>query len=104
MRSVRRFISGIAIMSCVLAPSVAAAQPSDQWSRLADVVSGAFRDGGPAPSFDLSAGYRFTSRLGLEIKGSYLGGLDFGDFPNCPPDVFCILGGAYSLHARARSR
>lgn len=98
-----RLIPGSLVIICLLAPSLAMAQPSDRGPRLAGTVSGAFGDGGPAQSFDLSAGYRFTPRLGVEFSGAYLGGLDFGDFPVCGPAQLCILGGAYSLEGRAAS-
>lgn len=104
MRSVRRFIPSFIIVSCLLAPSLATAQPSDRGPRLAGTVSGAFGDGGPAPSFDLSAGYRFTSRPGVEINGAYLDGLDFGQFPVCPMRSAFSAAPIRSRGARRRSR
>jgi opacity protein-like surface antigen len=71
------------------------------------VVSGSFGDGGPASTVGISAGYRFTPRLALEVDASYMPGLDFGDFPACPPGGVCaaaapsVIGGTFSLSGRA---
>lgn len=98
------------LISCVLTPWLAAAQPSDRGPRLGGVVSGSFGDGRPAPAISITGGYRFTPRLALEVDASYMPGLDFGDFPFCPRDHVCIattvpaeaiLGGSFSLHGRA---
>jgi opacity protein-like surface antigen len=97
------------LMSCLIVPSLAAGQPAEHGPRLGGVVSGSFGDGGPAPTVGISAGYRFTPRLALEVDTSYMPGLDFGDFPACPPGGVCaagaplvqIIGGTFSLRGRA---
>ena len=111
MRPARVSIRPLAILiGCLIAPSLAAAQPSERGPRLGGIVSGSFGDGGPAPAIGVAGGYRFTSRLGFEVDASYMPGLDFGDFPSCPAGYICIattvpalavLGGSFSLHGRA---
>jgi opacity protein-like surface antigen len=98
------------LISCLIAPPLAAAQPPERGPRVGGIVSGSFGDGGPAPVIGIAGGYRFTPRLRLEVDASYMPGLDFGDFPACPPARFCvaatvpaeaILGGSFSLKGRA---
>ena len=98
------------VLSFLIVPSTASSQTPDRGPRLGGVVSGAFGNGGPAPSVAVSAGYRFTPRFGVEVDASYMGGLDFGDFPVCAPDHVCVarnipaltvLGGTISLNGRA---
>jgi len=99
------------LLGCLIVPSLAAAQPFERGPRVGGVVSGSFGDGGPAPTVGISAGYRFTPRLGLEVDASYMPGLDFGDIPACPPGGVCVaggplvqvIGGTFSLRGRAAS-
>ena len=95
----------------LIVPSMASGQTPDRGPRLGGVVSGAFGNGGPAPTVSVvGAGYRFTPRFGVEVDASYMGGLDFGEFPVCAPDVLCaaqtlpaltVIGGTLSLSGRA---
>jgi opacity protein-like surface antigen len=98
------------VICFLIVPSMAAGQAPDRGPRLGGVVSGAFGTGGPAPTVAVTAGYRFTEQFGLEVDASYMGGLDFGEFPVCAPDVLCaarsvpaltVIGGAISLNGRA---
>jgi opacity protein-like surface antigen len=98
------------LLSCLIVPSLAAAQPSERGPRLGGILSGSFGEGGSAPAIGVAGGYRFTPGMGLEVDASYMPGLDFGDFPSCPAGHVCIattvpalavLGGAFSLHGRA---
>ena len=72
------------LLGCLIVPSLATAQPFERGPRVRS-ISGSFGDGGPAPTVGISAGYRFTPRLALEVDTSYMPGLDFGDVPACPP-------------------
>jgi opacity protein-like surface antigen len=87
-------------MVCLLTPSLLEGQPVDRGPHLGGVVSRSFGDGGPATSVAVSAGYRFTPRLGVELEVSHLQSLDFGDFPACPPEVLCILAAPFGLSVR----
>ena len=93
------------LITCLCAPSGVAAQTSDGGPRVGGILGGSFGNGGAAPATGLSGGYRFTSAIGLDLEASYETKLDLGDFPNCPPDVFCaaVRGGTFSLHGRIAS-
>jgi len=111
MRAARLALCLSAVLAgCLIVPPLAAGQPPERGPRVGGVVSGSFGDGGPAPTVGISAGYRFTPRLGVEVDASYMPGLDFGEFDICPPGVFCalpvtaglpVVGGTQSLHGRA---
>jgi len=106
MRAVQLSLPALAVLvNCLCGPSVAAGQTSDRGPRVGALLSGSFGNGGTAPAAGVSAGYRFTSALGLELEGLYQTKLDFGDFPNCPADAVCAaaLGGTFSLHGRVAS-
>jgi len=95
---------GIGIVAIGLVFATAAeAQPSRTGFRLGGGVSATTGEGSVAPAVGLAASYRFGPRFGLELDASYLPKIDLGEFPNCPPPLVCILGGNYSLDARAVS-
>jgi len=95
----------------LVTPVPATAQSPDSGARIGFLVGGSFGDGGQTAGIGVSAGYRFNPPLGVELNVSHLPGLDFGEFPACPPDVFCIavpvsgsvIGGTFSLRGRATS-
>ena len=91
------------VFTWLFLPSNADAQPSVGAARVGGLVSAAVGDGGPAPSVGISAGYRFTPRLEVELDVSHVSRLDFGEFPVCPPGSMCVRGGSFSLQGRATS-
>ncbi|SRR6266542_90102 len=106
MRAIQLTLPAFAVLvNCCCGPSVAAGQTSDRGPRVGGILSSSFGNGGTTLATGLSGGYRFTSALGLELEGLYQTKLDFGDFPNCPPDAICaaVRGGTFSLHGRIAS-
>lgn len=96
--------SGI-LLACVFAPLPAAGQPADGRLSVGGTIGGSVATGARGATLGVSVGYRVNARFGIEVDGSYVPKLEFGDFPNCPPPRVCIAvrGGTYSLEARALS-
>jgi hypothetical protein len=89
----------------LLATSAAVAQTSDPPRRLSTIVSGALGDGGPAASVSLTGRYRILPGLAIEADVSHVPGLDFGEFPFCPPERICLAIAIrpFTLKGRASS-
>ena len=75
----------------ILLACLAAALPShaQEQARISASLSSAFGDGGPAPALALAAQHPLFSHVRIEVEGTYLRGLDFGQYHSCPPDVIC---------------
>ncbi len=82
-RRVRFFLLVIAVLAA--APSAYAQHEA----RITASVSSAFGDGGPAPAVALAAAYPVSSRVRLELEGTYVRSLDFGQYHTCPPNAIC---------------
>jgi opacity protein-like surface antigen len=88
------------IVLTLAAAAPAAGQPVEFASQVGGGIGGAVVVGAAAPVVGLSVSRRMTSQLGVELDVSYAPDLDLGDFPNCPPDRICVIGGSFSLNAR----
>ena len=84
--TVRRACVSIAHLAVLAAPSTAHAQYQ---ARITGSVSSAFGDGGPALAVALAAAYPTASGLRLEVEGTFVRKLDFGQYQSCPPDAIC---------------
>ena len=83
---VRRRCISLAVLGLLAAPLMAFAQDR---GRIAASVSSAFGDGGPAPAVALAAAYPLISSLRLEVEGTFVRNLDFGQYYSCPPNAIC---------------
>jgi opacity protein-like surface antigen len=105
--SLRSISLAALLCGCLVIGSPAAAQTPESGLRLGGIVSASFGEGQPAPGLGVSAGYRITPRLGVEVEAAYVPDLDLGTVPLCPPGAYCALGtfraGSYAVHARALS-
>ena len=88
------------IVVCLLAPVAAFGQAADRDARITGFVTESFGDGGPAPTFGLTAGYPLLSRMRVELDASYVRNLDFGRFFSCPPESVCLAFASFPFTLR----
>lgn len=91
--------------TCVLAAFVAAvstafAQGPNDSRRVGVVVGRSFAAGESGPALSLQGSFRVHPRVSIQADLSQTG-LDYGEYPACPPNLFCvaIIGGTLSLTA-----
>jgi opacity protein-like surface antigen len=81
-----RAVPAVILIACLLFAVSASAQP-----RLTAVVSSALGDGGPAPAFAAAVAHPLFRNVRLEVEGTFVRNLDFGQYYSCPPDRICAL-------------
>jgi opacity protein-like surface antigen len=88
---------------CLLVAAPLRAQQREERGRYASFVAGmSLGDGNAALALTAGLGFRFSTRIGLEIELAYARKLDFA-LDLCPPPRVCIIGGRFAVTGRTVS-
>ena len=85
----RRLRLLVIVVAFLIAPPPPASAQVTRDARVAASLGGTFGDGGPALAVSASAAYPAVGRARLEVEGSFVRRLDFGNYYSCPPDAVC---------------